>query len=245
MSPISSVPALAALALAGGVVLAFRIPKFRHWWFSVLWAAIGADIGKMLRPRKRELLEEHVKAGDVLVDVGAGYGASIADYTLPDKPLAKLVLLEPNQNMVPALRRVAEAQGYTGARLELYTTPLEASPVRDGSADVVLLSLVLCSVPDPELAIRHALRMLRPGGKVLFLEHVAAAKQGEWRYLVQRALTKSGFWPAIGDGCCLDRETGRMIESCTGWKRVALKEFDNTKGLWLVRDHIYGYGVKA
>jgi ubiquinone/menaquinone biosynthesis C-methylase UbiE len=85
----------------------------------------------------------------------------------------------------------------------------ERLPADDGSADAVVLSLMLCSVSDQTVALHEARRVLRHGGRLRFFEHVRAQTPGLAR--VQRALD-STVWPAVGGGCHTSRDTVAAIE---------------------------------
>lgn len=215
-------------------------------WFAWLWSHLAGGVSKKLRPRKRRLVEEHLAENAVLMDLGAGLGHSIEDYTLPDRPLSKLILVEPSQRLAAALPSAAAASGYAGSRLQVLRESGDKLSVASASVDVVVLSLVLCSVPDQFAVLSEVLRVLKPGGKLLFVEHVASTGvgRGEFLYTLQRLLTQSGFWPAIGDGCHLDRETGPAIESCTGWSRVSYENFQEKMCGFVPMDHICGVAVK-
>lgn len=82
--------------------------------------------------------------------------------------------LEPNPFFHPRLREEARKRGLA---LTLLPGRAEAIPLPGGSVDLVVATLVLCSVADPEKAIEEVHRVLRPGGAYLFLEHVAAPKR--------------------------------------------------------------------
>ena len=86
-------------------------------------------------------------------------------------------------------------------------------------ADVVLATLVLCSVPDLAHTLREVRRILRPGGRFVFLEHVAAPG-GTWTRRLQGIATP--LWRHLADGCRLDRDTGAAIHAA-GFERVELE----------------------
>jgi SAM-dependent methyltransferase len=115
---------------------------------------------------------------------------------------------------------------WIGMDPNLFMRPLvcaaaEALPVRDGAVDLVIATLVLCSVRDPERVLAEVRRVLRPGGRFLFLEHVAAAPGtgGRW---AQRALRPACSFCA--DGCDPLRETGAMIARA-GFAEVRMERF--------------------
>jgi len=101
--------------------------------------------------------------------------------------------------------------GLDGNRLEL----------EDGWADAVVATLVLCSVPDPAATLAEVRRVLKPGGRFVFLEHVGAPR-GTWTRRLQALGTP--VWRWLADGCCLNRDTGALIESA-GFEAVELEAY--------------------
>ena len=104
----------------------------------------------------------------------------------------------------------------------------------------VVTTLVLCSVDDPEAALQEVLRVLKPGGRFIFVEHVAAP-HGTTTRKWQRRLR--GFWRCICDGCTLDRETWIVIEEA-GFATCEIEHFE-AEDAPLVKPHIAGIGMKA
>jgi ubiquinone/menaquinone biosynthesis C-methylase UbiE len=140
-----------------------------------------------------------------VVEVGAGHGLNFAHYPAA---VIEVIAIEPEST----LRASAE---HAAAQAPVPVTVLEgtadALPVRDGDADAVVASLVLCSVPDQATALAEARRVLRPGGQLRFYEHVIARCQPK-RAILQLA-DHSGLWPKIAGGCHPARDTGAAIET--------------------------------
>ena len=126
--------------------------------------------------------------------------------------------VEPNPYMVPYLRQSAEQ---AGLHIEIRSGTAERLPAADQSIDAVVATLVLCSVSDPKQVLREVLRVLKPGGRFLFIEHVAAP-QGTRLRTAQRWLRP--LWTRIADGCHPDRETGALIEQA-GFAEVRFEKF--------------------
>jgi ubiquinone/menaquinone biosynthesis C-methylase UbiE len=116
-----------------------------------------------LRDMRHGLLAD--ASGSVL-EVGAGTGANLQHY---DGRVESLVLTEPEPAMLRRLLRKATEQAPLAKVLR---APAEDLPFEDASFDTIVSTLVLCGVDDQERAVREMHRVLRPGGRLLFLEHV-------------------------------------------------------------------------
>jgi ubiquinone/menaquinone biosynthesis C-methylase UbiE len=142
-------------------------------------------------------------SGTVL-EVGAGQGLNFAHYP---STVGEVIAIEPE----PTLRAAAEAAaGRAPVPVRVIAGVAEDLPAADDSADAVVASLVLCSVPDQARALGEIARVLRPAGELRFYEHVIARRQPT-RVMLQ-ALDRSGLWPAIAGGCHLARDTVSAIE---------------------------------
>lgn len=178
--------------------------------------------------RKRRLFTE--LAGHVL-EIGPGTGANLAYY--PEEVL--LTGLEPNPYMQ---RYLKDKAGKLGRQIEIVTGTAEDIPLEDESIDAAVSTLVLCSVSDQEQVLREIRRILKPGGRFLFLEHVAAP-DGSFLCGVQRGIKP--LWKWMAAGCRPDRETWKRIEAA-GFKEAHLEHF--RLSLPVVAPHIMGTAVK-
>ena len=174
--------------------------------------------------RKRQLFS-HI-AGTV-VEIGPGTGVNLP--YLPDD--MHWIGLEPNPHMHSFLREQLAERGIEG---ELRTSPAQDTGLPTASADVVISTLVLCSVPDLEETLAELRRILKPGGRLLFIEHVAAPRD-TWLYTLQRGIRP--VWRRLADGCCPDRNTGAALDAA-GFGAVTYERFDT--GLPVVAPHIMG-----
>ncbi len=116
-----------------------------------------------LRALRQSLLAD--ATGDVL-EIGAGTGTNLPLY---DGDIQSLVVTEPTPPMLRRLQRTAREQA---PMAQVLRAPAEDLPFEDASFDTVVSTLVLCGVDDQPRALREAHRVLRPGGQLLFLEHV-------------------------------------------------------------------------
>lgn len=172
--------------------------------------------------------------GDVL-EIGAGTGRNLDHYTAP----SRLVLAEPDPHMAAKLReRLATAA--PAYDVSLVSWPAEQLEAEDASFDAVVSTLVLCSVRDPERVLTEVKRVLRPGGKLLFLEHVASDKPS--RLAWQRRIEP--FWRPIAGNCHLARDTARSIEAA-GFRFETLTHDSARKALPIVRATIRGAAFRA
>jgi ubiquinone/menaquinone biosynthesis C-methylase UbiE len=105
-------------------------------------------------------------AGGRVLEIGGGTGANLPFY---DGNLESLVVTEPQEPMLKRLQRKVNEQAPLAKVLQ---APAEELPFEDGSFDTVVSTLVLCGVDDQARALREARRVLRPGGRLLFIEHV-------------------------------------------------------------------------
>jgi ubiquinone/menaquinone biosynthesis C-methylase UbiE len=153
-----------------------------------------------LREMRRETL---AAAGGRTIDIGSGTGANIGLY--PDA-VTELVFAEPDPHMVKRLRpKVREA----GLAAEVVEAPAERLPFEDSSFDTAVYTLVLCTVPDQAAALAETARILKPGGRLLFVEHVRSNDPGAARW--QDRL--HGPWKLFADGCHCNRDTVASIEA--------------------------------
>jgi ubiquinone/menaquinone biosynthesis C-methylase UbiE len=153
-----------------------------------------------LREMRRETLAQ---ASGRTLDIGAGTGANAG---LFPPSVGELVLVEPDPHMFKKLQAKLEGSGEGVSSVQ---APAERLPFADDSADTIVFTLVLCTVPDPEAALTEAARVLRPGGKLLFVEHVRSQHPDLARW--QDRLEKP--WRFFADGCHCNRDTVAMIEA--------------------------------
>ena len=140
-------------------------------------------------------------AHGVVVEIGAGYGA-----TFPFYPAAVtgVLALEPD----PTLRGLAlAAASKAPVPVTVKDGVAESLPAADASVDVVVSSLVLCSVADQSVALAEVVRVLRPGGLLLFYEHVRSAH----RVLGAAEDLLTPLWSRVAGGCHPNRDTAAVI----------------------------------
>jgi SAM-dependent methyltransferase len=164
---------------------------------TFFWVA-GGMFERLLRPHKRRV---YADLPDTVVELGAGVGANLRYLSRG----SRLIAVEPNPAMHRRLRRAARR---SGVHLDLRQVPAEQTDLPDASADVVLSSLVLCSVADPGQVLAEVRRVLRPGGRFVFVEHVAAPEGTALRRL-QRLVR--GPWGWCFEGCSCERDLATLV----------------------------------
>jgi ubiquinone/menaquinone biosynthesis C-methylase UbiE len=153
-----------------------------------------------LRDKRETLL---ARAQGRTLEIGAGTGLNLELY--PDS-VTELVLTEPDEHM----RRQLEAKlGGFRRQVDVAAAGAERLPFPDSSFDTVVATLVFCTIPDPDAALREVARVLKPEGRLLFLEHVRAENSGTARW--QDRLERPWGW--IGRGCHPNRDTLASIEA--------------------------------
>ena len=153
-----------------------------------------------LRETRRQVLSA---ASGRTIDIGAGTGVNIE---LFPAAVEELVLAEPDPHMAVRLRRCLAA---SGAAAEIVEAPAERLPFDDASFDTAVFTLVLCTVADPAAALAETARILKPGGRMLFVEHVRSEDQrgARWQDRFERP------WGLFAKGCHPNRDTVALIEA--------------------------------
>jgi ubiquinone/menaquinone biosynthesis C-methylase UbiE len=171
------------------------------------------------------------------LELGGGTGANLTYYS---PAVTELVLTEPDPHMAKRLRARLAAEPPGTATVEVADVPAESLPFDDASFDTVVGTLVFCTVEDPDLAAAEAHRVLKPGGRLLFIEHVRD-DEGTGRARWQDRLERPWGW--VAGGCHPNRDTGRLLAATFGEVAVDRREFPGT-GTALVKPLISGSAVR-
>ena len=171
-------------------------------------------------------------AGRVL-EIGAGTGLNLPHY---NGNIESLVLTEPQ---APMLRRLQRSVHEHAPQAQVLRAPAEDLPFEDDSFDMVVSTLVLCGVDDQPRALREAHRVLRPGGRLLFLEHVRDDDPGFARFQ-----DRMNWLNRLVVGCDCNRPTLGTIEA-TGFTVSQLERTVLPKSPKFVRPLIVGSAVSG
>lgn len=191
-----------------------------HRVFAAVYDRLNAAAERTwLGQRRARLL---ARASGVVLEVGAGTGANLAYYDGVDR----VVATEPD----PAMRaRLTARLSQANVPVEVSAAPVEHTGLPDASIDTVVSTLVLCSVTDPPVALAEMLRVLRPGGVLLALEHVRGpGRRARWQDLV------TPLWRRVGAGCHPNRDTLSAIRHA-GFAVEASDFFDPPRAPPIIR----------
>jgi ubiquinone/menaquinone biosynthesis C-methylase UbiE len=187
-------------------------------------AAAGAEEAGLAALRQRLL----ARADGRVLEVGAGTGANLRHY---GGGVESLTVAEPDSAM---LRRLERRLRRGGSPATVVQAPAERLPFADGTFDTVVSTLVLCGVDDQRRALRELRRVLRSGGRLLFIEHVRSEEPGLARWQdrvngVQRLVAR----------CDCNRDTLSAIEA-EGFDVQELERTELPKAPRFVRPLIVG-----
>lgn len=176
-------------------------PRLVHWSMS--------QAGFI--PLRQSLIS---RASGLVLEIGFGTGANLSFY--PSQTLS-LTAIDPNPGMIPLARSpLMEAV----IPVHLVLASAEGLPFPSASFDTVVSTMTLCSVPLLSNALQELLRVVKSGGRLLFLEHGQSPDRSVRRW--QDGLTPA--WKHLGDGCHLNRPMVQMIQA-QGWTVTALENF--------------------
>lgn len=170
------------------------------------------------------------------LEVGAGTGLNLRHY---GEAVDELVLTEPEPHMAARLRKRLANDPPAAGSVRVIEAGAESLPFDDASFDTVVCTLVLCTVDDPARGAAELRRVLRPGGSLLYLEHVRADDQrlARWQDRLERP------WGWIGAGCHPNRPTEGTL-AAAGFEIEGLQRERMPKAPPIVRPMIVGAAVK-
>jgi ubiquinone/menaquinone biosynthesis C-methylase UbiE len=163
--------------------------------------AMRATEKRCLQRWRHELLQH--ATGEVL-EIGAGTGINLPHYPVT---VSRLVLSEPDRQMRLKLdKRLSQHDGH---KIDVTTWDADNIAAEDHSFDTIVSTLVLCSVPDQLAALAELHRLLRPGGKLIFIEHVLSdhPPTQQWQHRLEPV------WSLCAGDCKLTRNTAAAIEA--------------------------------
>ena len=199
--------------------------KDGHPIFAALYDQKSASAERRwMGERRRRLL---AGARGAVLEIGGGTGANLVHYRNVDR----VTIAEPD----PFMRnRIGPKLEEARVPVEVSAAGAEALPYPDGSFDTVVSTLVLCTVPDQEAALDEVRRVLRPGGRLLFIEHVrAAGSAARWQDRLEP------LWRRLLGGCHPNRDTVAAIEEA-GFEIETFESFYPPDPLSALMPHVQG-----
>ena len=147
-----------------------------------------------------------------VLEVGVGSGLNFPLYS---KQVETVVGIDPSPRLLAIAHRRADA---AGVRAEFLQGSATAIPLADSTIDTMVITWTLCSINDPRAALREMRRVLKPDGKLLFIEYGLSPEPGIERW--QHRLTP--IWCHVAGGCHLDRKMDDLIRSA-GFNMIELR----------------------
>ena len=166
--------------------------------FARVWTVMARHEPESLKRLRRENLAG--LSGRVL-EVGAGTGTNFELY--PDT-VTEVVAVEPERRLAVLAQQAAAA---APVPVTVSTDTVEAYSATGTPFDAAVCSLVLCSVDEPEHVVRQILSLLRPGGELRYLEHIAGTGA---RARLQK-IADATLWPRMAGNCHTHRHTEETI----------------------------------
>ena len=206
------------------------MPTLRQRLFAWMLKKGDGVNDKSYRDIKKELFSD---IQGTVVEIGPGTGINFL--YLPKN--IEWIGIEPNEAFHEGVISAAKKQKI---RSSMLSSSAESISLPDESADIVISTLVLCSVPDQKRALAEAKRILKKDGRLIFIEHVAA-KQGTLRRTAQNIFNPINRF--IADGCNCNRETWKQIEQA-GFSSCKIHHMIMKGTMALHAPHIIGHSKK-
>jgi ubiquinone/menaquinone biosynthesis C-methylase UbiE len=205
-------------------------PSLRKRFFAWMLKKSDPLNHQLYGPHKKNLFRN---LEGLVIEIGPGTGVNFNYFPSG----IHWIGVEPNQAFHETLEEKAMEAGVDA---KILTGDAINIPVPDNTADALICTLVLCSVKNPKSTIAELKRVIKPGGKLFFIEHVAAPKRTTLR------AAQNIFNPLnklFADGCNCNRETWTLIEN-GGFADVNLSN-EKLKGTFKLHSpHIIGFAVK-
>lgn len=218
-----------------------RVHPSRPDWYEEFYAT-AMDQGMKsyeseIAGYKAKLFSQLSATGKNILELGVGTGPNFKYYASDDG--VNVIGVDPNKHMEDYARTAAVSAGLPPSSFTFKRGVAEALPAENSSMDVVIGTLVLCSVNNIDMALREIYRVLKPGGLYLFVEHVAAPDGSLLRFV------QGAFDPLqqfVADGCHLTRKTGENIRD-VGFSSLSLDSV-RLSNAYIISPHVYGVASK-
>ncbi|RDY60759.1 class I SAM-dependent methyltransferase [Flagellimonas nanhaiensis] len=200
--------------------------RINSWLLAILDGYMHLLYGK----RKRNLFRKLPKT---VVEIGSGSGANMR--YLPKG--THLIAIEPNKYMHSRLHKKAKRNQ---VNIQILPNSAEAMQIDSNSVDAVVSSLTLCTIPDENKALQEIERILKPGGRFIFVEHVGARK-GSLLLKLQKLVFRPWFW--FFEGCHTHKNIGETLRQ-SNFSEVNIENFMFYSPFVPITTQISGYAIK-
>ncbi|XP_042871280.1 methyltransferase-like protein 7A [Penaeus japonicus] len=179
-----------------------------------LFVGLGREVSHDPMLRERRAIR--------ILEIGAGTGSNFAYYP----PDTHLVVVDPNPNFAKYFQANKDKFDHIRCERVITSTGERMDMVPDNSVDVVVMTQVLCTIGDPCKILQQIIRVLVPGGKFYFFEHIREfdSERHRLRQKLQDLLTTSGIAPYFLEGCCLNKDMLPAI-GAAGFSKVRAERF--------------------
>ena len=207
--------------------------SLRSWLMAKVYDTVMRRAEKECFSKWRSDLLENLSGS--VAEVGAGTGVNMFYYPAI---ISKLVLTEPDPNMLKILRKRAKQRN--DITVQIHQATVEQLPFLDDSFDFVVCTFLMCSVSVPQDSLSEIFRVLKSGGEYLFLEHVANTDNNR-AYKWQKRIEP--IWRFVGGNCHMTRNTAYEIET-SGFEILDLHHEYMTGGSPIINPFIRGVAQK-
>jgi len=214
---------------------------------------VGKEYDRLMTDRKRQLFADLESLKDVrgdgrmvLLEIGCGGGHNFKYYPAG----SEVICVDPNRHYKAMAQKSVRQHPEVQISAFHVSSAENMREVQSGSVDAVVSTVVLCSVSDIDQCLQEIIRVLKPGGKWYFIEHVRAPLKFYVTHFTQRLVNV--VWPLFYGGCHLTRTTQKNIRKA-GFSSVDIEEFEAYEmtqpsrkfySLRFVRSHISGTATK-
>jgi len=197
--------------------------KFRQRVFGTLMPMQELLFNEVHGDRKRVLFES---LHGTVMELGPGCGANFGFY--PKDKFIHWTGVESNPFVIDQLKAAAARNGFPPATLEIRIADMKENlkNVQDESLDAVVCSQVLCVADQPEEIINQVVRVLRPGGRFYFIEHVARTESLVMGF-AQRLVNP--FRSLLTDGCSLYNTKAEIIFEDANFSQVYMESWPKSR----------------
>lgn len=220
-------------------------PAFRNKWFSWLFSCCVRPVFEPrllpLREQCFDLLDEHMAQNEPelplrILEIGIGTGANLQFYPKD----TRLIAVDMNPSFEAYFHQNRKKYPQVTLERTVLAMAEDMKEVENESVDVVVSTYVLCSVEDIVAVLQEIKRVLVPGGRFVFLEHVAFPTS-QWSFTIQWLVAP--LWKLYFAGCCPDRDIAKEVESA-GFSQVFVNKTEATSLMLFVRPQITGIATK-